>query len=74
MNRETPLNGNGAASKARDRDFAEDDVYVTKDERLAHLTHSELDLREIRAAIYRNRWMIGGITALGIIIGLLIGI
>ena len=74
MNRETPLNGNGAASKARDRDFAEDDVYVTKDERLAHLTHSELDLREIRAAIYRNRWMIGGITALGIIIGLLIAL
>ena len=74
MNRETPLNGNGATAKVRDREFADDDVFLTKEERLASLSQGELDLREIKAAIYRNRWMMGGITALGIIVGLLIAL
>ncbi|WP_230292258.1 polysaccharide biosynthesis tyrosine autokinase [Croceicoccus sp. Ery5] len=61
----------------RDR-FADDDV-VQSDarahaHRLGHLSQGDLDLREIRAALYRNRWLIGGVTAVAIIIGLLMAL
>ncbi|GGD59652.1 GumC family protein [Croceicoccus mobilis] len=69
MNTQAPI-----ANGPDPREFAEDDRYSSADERLSAMSQGELDLRDIRAAVYRNRWMIGGITALGIIIGLLIAL
>lgn len=71
MNSETPI----AERTDYDR-FADDDVIESKAhaDRLGRLSQGDLDLREIRAALYRNRWLIGGITALAIVIGLLLAL
>ena len=58
--------------------FASDDAVDAAGHGQMHRTdqHSQgdLDLREIRTALYRNRWLIGGITAVAIIAGLLLAL
>lgn len=57
----------------RDIDFTADDAF-DQPATPAGLIQSDVDLREFRAALYRNRWLIGGIAGLGIIIGLMLAL
>lgn len=66
-----PLQAPGGGN--RDIDFAADDAFE-RPVASAVAAQSDIDLREFRAALYRNRWTIGGIAGLGIIVGLLLAL
>ena len=54
-------------------DFADDDSF-DRQAPLSGLMQSDIDLREFRAALYRNRWMIVGIAGFGILAGLMLAL
>ena len=64
----------GHNGPAIDDRFAEDDAFDERQGRIRGLSDAEFDLREFRAALYRNRWLIGGICSVGILLGLLLAL